>query len=228
MNFFGHAVVATWRSLEPQFVLGAMLPDFASMLGVRPPAVRGDALVRGVEFHHATDRVFHESHTFHELEHRARLALRELGLPRSSTLAVAHIGVEMLLDGALVEDARGVAGYLSALNGAGADPKSAPTILWNDDGLAKRFRRLTETLAARGISPKMAEPESVAFRVERALASRPRLRLPEGGEELVRVWAAGAAAGVGKASADVLGEVALGLGLPPGGVEVPSPGLPPG
>ncbi len=221
MNFFGHAVVATWRSPEPEFVLGAMLPDFASMLGVRPPAVVGDALVRGVEFHHATDRVFHESRTFHELEHHARHALRELGLPRSSTLAVAHIGVEMLLDGALVSDARGVAGYLSALNGAASVLKSAPTILWNDDGLAKRFRRLTETLAARGISSKMAEPESVAFRVERALASRPRLRLPAGGEALVRVWAAGAAAGVEGASAAVLGEVARGLGLPPVGASAP-------
>ena len=35
MNFFGHALAASWRSREPGFALGSMLPDFASMCGMR-------------------------------------------------------------------------------------------------------------------------------------------------------------------------------------------------
>jgi hypothetical protein len=35
MNFFGHAKVALWRGDAAGFVLGAMLPDFASMAGTR-------------------------------------------------------------------------------------------------------------------------------------------------------------------------------------------------
>ena len=59
MNFFGHAIVASWTSVEPAFVLGSMVPDFANMVGARVPRVFHEGVARGVEFHHATDRVFH-------------------------------------------------------------------------------------------------------------------------------------------------------------------------
>ena len=67
MNFFGHAVVATWHATEPRFVLGAMLPDFAAMIRARPPAARDPELARGIALHHATDEVFHDAPTFREL-----------------------------------------------------------------------------------------------------------------------------------------------------------------
>src|ERR1700753_2862807 len=118
MNFFGHAVVATWRSESDGFVLGAILPDFATMLGTRPPAVAHPELERGVTFHHDTDRVFHDTATFKRLQLEARRTLREMGLPRPSALAVGHIGVEILLDATLADDPRGVAGYLAALGAA--------------------------------------------------------------------------------------------------------------
>ena len=35
MNYLGHAAVATWRTSDRAFVLGAMLPDFATMIGAR-------------------------------------------------------------------------------------------------------------------------------------------------------------------------------------------------
>ena len=50
MNFFGHALIAERREatrgpVRAEFVLGSMLPDFASMLRVRPPQATQDISV---------------------------------------------------------------------------------------------------------------------------------------------------------------------------------------
>ncbi len=212
MNFFGHAVVATWRSRRPGFVLGAMLPDFANMLGVRPPEVVHPDLSDGVAFHHETDRVFHDAPTFRRLQLEARRTLREMGLPRPGALAVGHIGVEILLDGALARDAEGVSGYLAALECAG-NAELAARIVWNDASLPERFRTLSGVLAERGVGPGMQTAERVAFRVARALESRPRLRLTGDGALLVRDWALASDAAVAAASGPLIDELRLGLAL---------------
>jgi hypothetical protein len=211
VNFFGHAVVATWRSAEPGFVLGAMLPDFATMLGTRPPVVHHAGVADGVAFHHETDRVFHDAPTFRRLQLEARRELREMGLPRPSALAVGHIGVEILLDGAMAGDARGVAGYLAALECAG---DLGPSIAWPDESLRDRFASLSGVLRERGVTASARSPERVAFRVMRALEPRPRLALNEAGAALVRKWAVQSEPIVATAAEALLDEVRRGLALP--------------
>jgi hypothetical protein len=212
VNFFGHAVVATWRSNRPGFVLGAMLPDFATMLGTRPPNVEHPDLFEGVAFHHDTDRVFHDAPTFRRLQLEARRTLREMGLPRPSALAVGHIGVEIILDGTLADDARGVAGYLGALECA-SNAALGPFISWNDESLRQRFADLRAVLAERGVTASARSADRVAFRVTRALESRPRLALTEAGIALVREWAATSEFLVADASRSLLEEVRQGLAL---------------
>ena len=212
MNFFGHAVVATWRSTRPAFVLGAMLPDFATMLGTRPPNVEGDDLTSGVSFHHETDRVFHDAPTFRRLQLEARRTLREMGLPRPSALAVGHIGVEILLDATLAEDDRAVAAYLAALAGA-RDEDVARRIAWSDDPLRESFAALSSALHDRGVTPATRSVERAAFRVTRALESRPRLRLTAGGSAIVRDWAALAERSVAEAAGALVAELRHGLAL---------------
>lgn len=187
MNFFGHAVVASYRTSDARFVLGAMLPDFATMLATRPPDAAGP-LALGIQFHHETDRVFHETATFRSMQAEARRTLREMGLSRPSALAVGHIGVEILLDAELARDGAAVAAYLAALD-AGADGGVAGQITWSDGALPERFDVLLGALRARGVTPESRRAEATALRVTRALASRPRLRLDAGGEEIVRAWA---------------------------------------
>src|SRR4051794_21846302 len=63
VNFFGHAAVASWSSSSPGVGLGAMLPDFATMIRTRL-AERGEAstsaeVAAGIALHHATDAAFH-------------------------------------------------------------------------------------------------------------------------------------------------------------------------
>ncbi len=195
-------------------MLGAMLPDFATMLGTRPPGVEGDDLAAGVAFHHETDRVFHDTVTFRRLQLDARRALREMGLPRPSALAVGHIGVEILLDGRLAEDAHAVAAYLGALARAG-DADCARRIAWNDEALRSGFATLSSTLLDRGVTPATRSAERAAFRVTRALATRPRLRLTAEGEAIVRVWAAASEHLVADAASELMTELRRGLSLAP-------------
>ena len=76
MNFFGHALLAQRNeaargSIRAEFVLGSMLPDFASMLRLRPPGAAADALQAGMRFHHQTDDAFHGSRSFLEFSGQA-------------------------------------------------------------------------------------------------------------------------------------------------------------
>jgi hypothetical protein len=218
VNFFGHAVLAAWRSASPAYVLGAMLPDFANMIGARAPTVLESVTEDGVRFHHQTDAVFHDAPTFRALQAEARKTLRDMGLGRASALAVGHIGVEILLDAALARDAAGVRAYLSALERARTN---AGDVDWGDATFNERYAGLCTLLADRGVTPGSADPEAVAFRVERALSSRPRLRLEPGGAHIVFEWAGRARGPVADAAPALVGEVAAGLAERGQALEVP-------
>jgi hypothetical protein len=185
MNFFGHAAVASWRSAEPAFVLGTMLPDLAAMIRTRPPRAKSQLLEQGIAFHHLTDHAFHDTPTFRELGAEAFDKLLEAGVTRGPARAAAHVGVEILLDGSLARERKARSAYLAAL----AYELEGSELEWTALGDAGRFAELVAALSARGISPEHAAPDMVALRIERALSSRPRLALRAGDRELVGAWA---------------------------------------
>jgi hypothetical protein len=188
VNFFGHAVVACWRSDAPPFVLGAMLPDFAGMIRARPPSSDHAELARGISFHHATDHAFHGSTVFRSLTAQAYSALVAQGVRRGSARAVAHVGVELLLDAALAEEAGARNAYRAALVSA-REPALSARIRWRDDYERGRFAELCSVLESRGVASQHGAPELVALRLSRALADRPRLALDDAAERVVRSWA---------------------------------------
>jgi hypothetical protein len=192
MNFFGHALVAQRRelargSIRAEFVLGAMLPDFASMLRSRPPTVSDDALSEGLAFHHLTDDAFHGSESFLGLSGRALSFLVGHGLSRGSARAVAHVGVELLLDGAFAAETRTNEAYLSAVDCA-LTLSMASRIHWLDAALATRFSKLCQNLRQRGAFPSNTPAEVMAQRLREILADRPRLAMDEAGQSVVREW----------------------------------------
>jgi hypothetical protein len=192
MNFFGHAVIAKRREaarggVRAEFVLGAMLPDFASMLRVRPPQATSGALGEGLRFHHATDDAFHGSESFLEFSRHASSFLAAAGLSRGSSRAVAHVGVELLLDGALAQESAANEAYLSALDAALTKP-TAGHIQWEAVEHAAKFEHLCHSLRARGALRGDAPADVVAERLRNILASRPRLALDEAGQSVVRDW----------------------------------------
>lgn len=211
MNFFGHAVIAERAEaarggVRPAFVLGAMLPDFASMLRVRPPHVTDAVLAAGIRFHHATDDAFHGAESFLEFSRDASSFLSERGLARGSARAVAHVGVELLLDGAFASKTAANEAYLSAIDAALTIP-IASHIKWEDSVSAPRFQQLCHNLRQRGPARADASAELVAQRLRNILADRPRLAMDEAGESVVRGWVVNARPRI-IASADlVLSEV---------------------
>src|SRR4030095_12773302 len=101
MNYFGHTVLAVHCGGDRAFVLGAMVPDFAAMIRARPPRVDHADIDSGMRFHWRTDAAFHRSADFRRLTREAVDWLAARGVRSGSALAIAHVGVEILLDAAL-------------------------------------------------------------------------------------------------------------------------------
>jgi hypothetical protein len=85
---------------------------------------------------------------------------------------VAHVGVELMLDAELAENAESRALYLAALQ-AGGEPALLRDTPFSAEA-RERLGRLTGTLAERGVA-KRPENTLVVERLERALMRRPRL-----------------------------------------------------
>ncbi len=210
MNFFGHAAVASWVRRSGPLALGAMLPDFASMARARIRRVTSWEVAEGIELHHHTDAVFHAAPTFVVLCARAVAELGERGLVRGSSRAAAHVAIELLLDGSVVEDAHACATYLEALE-AGRDEAHGKHVEWSDDVQRDRIAALRSRLARFGIAPSIGEAGFVADRVIVALAGRPRLALDESAQRVLRSYLGELGARVRAAGPALLDEVRSGI-----------------
>jgi hypothetical protein len=209
VNFVAHALVATWWSPEPPFVLGAILPDLVNMLGTRMPSAVHPPVELGVRLHYRTDLVFHAAPTFQKLVAEARSRLDALGLRRGSARAAAHVGVELLFDAVLARDPAATRAIGAALR-AGVE-RAAAWLCWPDATAAERFGRLATALLGRDLLGRDGTAEAVALRVARTLAGRTLLELDLPSRMLVARWASAAESGVRDTSASLLEEVARGL-----------------
>jgi hypothetical protein len=173
VNFFGHATVATWSSEPlPTYVLGAMLPDFATLSGARSLGAGEPSVARGVALHHRTDDAFHGAPTFVALMIEARARLERAGLGNGPSRATAHIGIEMLLDGTLVGEALPARAFLGAIEAIREEH-----LVFGSAEHAARFWHFHERVRHYGVPYGYVDPAFVAARVAGALAHRPRLAL---------------------------------------------------
>lgn len=181
VNFFGHATVATWSATPtPTFVLGAMLPDFATLSGARSLAAGEPTVARGVALHYRTDDAFHGAPTFVALMIEARTRFAQAGLRNGPSRAAAHLGIELLLDGTLVHEALPGRAFLGAI----AALREEHVVFGAADDAA-RFWRFHGRVRDYGIPYGYVDPDFVAARIAGALANRPRLAL--GGSQEVDV-----------------------------------------
>lgn len=90
------------------------------------------------------------------------------GCARGPRKATAHVGIELLLDGVLVDDPRYRAAYLDAL--ATADELALA------DGDAPRLAHLLSRLRSHGVPDDLRRCDAITRRLERTLAPRPLLR----------------------------------------------------
>jgi hypothetical protein len=166
VNFFGHAAIAS--EAAPAIVLGAMLPDFATMCGGHLERADDADVTAGIALHHATDAVFHQLPAVTGLMRELDDRLRAGACARGPRRAVAHIGVELLLDGILVSEPAYRAAYLAGLT-------CDPTLTWRDAGAAPRFTALLARLRTYGVPDDLQRPDAITHRIERILAPRPLL-----------------------------------------------------
>lgn len=211
MNFFGHASVAAWYETSPIFVLGAMLPDFFSMLRIKPGKTSDPNLGRGIQLHHATDAAFHTAEPFVELNRIALHALSGAGLARGPARAVAHIGVELLLDEVLATHEGSRQAYTGALASAEHSAKLLEFQARDDEA---RYLALISALATRGAPDPSTPPDLVADRIERALRGRPRLALDAHARREVSNWVVVARPAVVDSSSALLAVLRASLNAP--------------
>jgi hypothetical protein len=209
VNFFGHAVVASWLRSEVGYVFGSMLPDFAAMIGARLPPIRHPHVSAGVRAHHAVDEVFHELSTFRNLCRMLGAELIRLGFDRGRARAVAHVGAEILLDGPLADDPRACKLYWAALDQATPDGLGQ-YVAW-DEQQRVRFERLRAALEARRDAEGVDARRTTVHRLERALQGRPHLALNPDHCDKVALWLVKAESAVSAGAAALVEELKAGL-----------------
>ena len=168
VNFFGHAAVASWHAADAPWLLGAMLPDFATMIAARLGPQADPRLADGVAHHHATDAAFHHAPAVVGLFRDAEARLTARGVRRGPTRAVAHVGVELLLDGVLVQDADYRDAFAAGLAHDGP-------VAWVDADGDARFAQLVARLRAAPPPTDLDRGAGVARRLDRILGHRPLL-----------------------------------------------------
>jgi hypothetical protein len=210
MNLLGHTYVALAGGRDdPEYLLGAVLPDLAPMAGVRLRA-RSDlpgAVGEGVRCHLRSDRAFHAHARFRAGAAALRRAVAAAGVASGPSRAVGHAGWELLLDGTLVGTEVEWA-FHGAVGAAGEQVA---------DALAPGDRARWAAFLARarrGGRLRYDEPRWVADRLHAMLARRPRLRLPDHHVATVADALAAHADGVIAAAPAVLGDTLLAAEAP--------------
>lgn len=214
MNFFGHAWVGAWFSERAPFLLGAMLPDLANALGSASPRPEHPELAAGVRLHHETDRAFHVTEAFQRLEQGARRVLGAVGVSKGPRRALAHVGVEFLIDDELGRHAPAWRGYDAALR-FGASSAGRSALRWSNTGDGERFGDLCQRLAAASPLVRLGDDRRLAARLSACLAGRPRLALKPEEEAALEPWLAGCRPAVAASTPALLAELVRALDAPP-------------
>lgn len=181
MNAGGHIAVAAGLgdgANDSGYLLGAALPDLSTMGGFRLlGATRDPSITTGIRLHHQTDDAFHRHPWFTDRNRSLNTVLLEAGVGRGAARACAHVGIELLLDGELLDDPTIAAATDRAFAAIGPSLDAlAPLVLPSElDGWRRHLARLAE----HQLPADYADPRAVAHRLFRILARRRRLALDE-------------------------------------------------
>lgn len=183
MNFVGHIHLARIESGgsdggNRSFLVGSALPDIAAMGRFRLTDRPVDRAVRaGVELHHRTDDLFHRHPWFRANSKAVSQRLEEAGLSRGAARACGHVGVELLLDGRLLDEQLDLGPSVQGtLSGLGA-PELGLSVAVDRDRRADWAGHL-DSVSRWTLPTDYRQPAAVAARLRRILAGRPRLAFP--------------------------------------------------
>ena len=173
MNFPSHAWVAFTVGVDgPEELLGCMLPDLTQLVGVHFGDEVPAAVDRGRRLHHLADAAFHDHPAFRAGVSLLRRDLRDAGLATGPRRAAAHVGYELLLDGAVPWDAAAADAFDAALEAGHRLPTPS-----GDPLAGERWRHLVARLRGANIPTRSSAVDELAERFEMILHRRPRLAL---------------------------------------------------
>ncbi len=210
MNLLAHMAVARAVRDEAPYLLGAALPDLASPVRCRLTEPSGvDALDAGIRLHHRTDAVFHGLGWFLDLQASIGSALRDRGVGRGPSRAAAHVGIELLLDGALESDEHLGAAADDALRALETHRVAVESMA--AAGTEQRWSGQLDRIVGHARPRDGMDADLVAARLERICARRPRLAFAEGDRAIVSDVLEGVADEVDAAADNVVLAVLEGL-----------------
>lgn len=152
------------------------------MVGLRLGPTDDGELAAGIAHHHQVDLLFHSAPQF--VRHMAGIAraLEAEGLNRGAARAVGHLGVELLIDGALAAQGHSQTEYFAALGVL--DDEDAGPAPWATS-TTEALRRLCARLRSAPLPAAYANPELVSLQLQRILQPRQRLRFSPEQQPLV-------------------------------------------
>jgi hypothetical protein len=208
VNFLGHTYVAlATGNADPEYLLGAVLPDLAPMAGVRVRRAELDgALADGVRCHLRADAAFHAHADFRAGSRALRRRLLDRHVGSGPARAVGHAGWELLLDGTLVGTGAEDAFHEALTVGA-----CAAGAMSDEDGA--RWTTFLGRVAGGG-RLGYDDPGWVADRLHAMLAHRPRLHLPRSQVATVAEVLTGQLDAVVASASRVLGDTATAATAP--------------
>ena len=216
MNAGGHiAVVAllaerSGRKVDGAQLLGAALPDLAAMGRFRLVGKTDDeAVTRGIALHHRTDELFHRHAWFRDRNRSLTAMLSEAGLGRGPSMACSHVGIELLLDGELLKSEMVTAATTAAFDAI--EERSGDLLALVEEPHRARWRMHLQRLSDHRLPIDYHDPQAVAARLHRILASRPRLRLPEHQVPVVARSLEGRKAAIDATAADLVDDLSEAL-----------------
>ncbi len=186
MNLGSHIAVAKHLHPEhPRIWLGAALPDIAAIGRFRLLGSTDDEeLQAGIALHHSTDDAFHRDPWFTSRQRRLTDSLGDAGLERGPTRAVAHVGPELLLDGALLQQSDLQDTVNLALEQINTTSAALEPLVQTDAGIGDWLDHLLKFTGG-GMPTDYHDPKAVAARLHRILVHRKRLAFPTDQIDLV-------------------------------------------
>lgn len=166
-----------------------MMPDFEGMLAETATRFTAPRVVEGIQTHHATDHLFHSSEPFLRFQREAREELETAQVRTGPRRAVAHVGVELLLDAALGNHTTRALDRTSMYKAALGVGLRTATLSGAPLVVRAKLNTLLVSLRARAEFAAPKTPVDVVHRLERIFATRPALALRAEELPIVGRWA---------------------------------------
>lgn len=161
------------------FLIGSALPDIAAMGRFRLIGHTADrSIAAGIDLHHRTDEAFHRHDWFRRNSRAVAQRLELVGLSRGAARACGHVGVELLLDGRLLDDQADLRGSVQFAMSQISQPTLKLTAAVQRDRQSDWDAHL-DSVAGWPLPDDYRRPEAVASRLYRILSRRPRLRISD-------------------------------------------------